>query len=205
MLEWLKTIIAGGVGGLIGGLTSGGCLLAGHWLQHHLQRKAKYEDLVLEKFTGACGELRRKTLELSAYIYHYQPHDLSEREKQTNEILRKVWEIDSLVIKGERFLGKEILECWALHYGKLIAINTGLASHASFSHRLWQHLGAEANLALDDLAKLMKERLKLPGLDFLTTEEWKSLHKKGLDEGNRIFENERERYEKRQGQRDPNV
>jgi len=170
-----------------------------------LQRKAKYEDLVLEKFTGACGELRRKTLELSAYIYHYQPHDLSEREKQTNEILRKVWEIDSLVIKGERFLGKEILECWALHYGKLIAINTGLASHASFSHRLWQHLGAEANLALDDLAKLMKERLKLPGLDFLTTEEWKSLHKKGLDEGNRIFENERERYEKRQGQRDPNV
>ena len=195
MSEWLKTIIAGGVDGFL----SGGFLLAAHYLQHHLQKRAKWQELMAEHVLQACADLRQKIIGLRDYI-DGAPPSVNRQE----EILKKLQKIQSFVINGEQFLGKEIVACWVPHYSRMISYNVGLQRDKPPAN-IWFRLIDEGNLTMDDVAKAIEKKLKLAEVTFMSYKDRKQLVEQHLGQANRDVLKDLEERANRQGGREADL
>jgi hypothetical protein len=180
MSEWLKTVIASGIGGII----SGGFLLLADYLRHRRTRPERYEECLVEKRIKACDELMRLLLRFWSNFSPIQkgveplrlpknpricPNHSQEQLAEAKQLHQDIADMSQFVQSNEMFLGPQVVKAWQTYFAALMKIKLEASLGPENDGYLIFALTKLMPEFFDKIAEAIKAELCGANIEFLST------------------------------------
>ena len=179
MSEWLRTMIAGAIGGLVP--------MAGLFVQHWLGRREKYQDLIPERRSATCGEVRLRLLDIFEAI-DTNMGEQEERASKARKMHSGLWELRDFALRNEQYLGKAVMSALLPDLAKMIVLTNELQTTERHGYAMVLPTMIGMREMIDKVNAAIAATLGPAGIDFVTSTRQEQFHSMGANEANRIID-----------------
>jgi len=211
MVEWLKIVIGGAIGG---GVVGGVFLLLGQYLGSRRKGKERLQEILAEKRIVASSELMGMLIEFNSEFGFFQhslrglhwqlERDLSQEEKEyAQKITDLIYRLSHFVEVNQLILGEKVHCAWERHFSVFHGLLISLRSKEISDALLIVPFNDALLRLIDAIGSAIKQQADA-GIEFVSSAQWQRLRNEALAEAKEIVAKAKAEFEARTSKNNKN-